>query len=138
MSKKATRRAARDAFPKAPVPAPKRGTKYTPRASGAKYTSKSQKQRAKTSGGAQGLKPPSWRRAVIFAGVLAVLYFVMIQYLWVPKDENGNPTSTVWGSLLIAVIGFVVFVFIVYFTDRFTYQRKLRKLKGGSGQHFQK
>jgi Na+/H+-translocating membrane pyrophosphatase len=88
--------------------------------------------------GGQGLKPPSWRRAIIFAAVLAVAYFVMIQYLWVPKDADGNRTSTVWGSLIIAVIGFVVFAFIVYFTDKFTYQRRLRKLKGGSGQQFGK
>lgn len=138
MSKKATRRAARDAFPKASAPAPKRGSKYAPRPSGAKYSSKSQKQRAKSTGRVQGLKPPSWRRAIIFAAVLAILYFVMVEYLWVPKDDAGNRTSTTWGSLLIAAIGFVVFVFIVYYTDRFTYQRRLRKLKDGSGQHSQK
>ncbi len=138
MSKKETRRAARDAFPKAPAPAPRKGAKYAPRQSGAKYTSKTQKQKARVQTAGQTVKKPSWIRAVIFAAVLAVLYFVMIQYLWVPKDENGNPTSTVWGSLLIAVIGFVVFVFIVYLTDRLTYQRKMRKLQGGSGQSLRK
>ncbi len=134
MSKKATRRAAREAFPKAKPSATTARTRPT----GGKYSSKSQKTRAKTQQGTRGLKPPSWRRALIFAAVLAVLYFVMIQYLWVPKDANGNPSSNVWGSLLIAVIGFVVFTFIVYFTDKFTYNRRLRKLKSGSGQHFGK
>jgi hypothetical protein len=142
MSKKETRRAAREAFPKAKAPAPRpagrTGTRPGTRPPSGKYSSKSQKQKARTAAGGQGLKPPSWRRAVIFAAVLAVAYFVMIQYLWVPKDENGNPTSTVWGSLIISVIGFVAFTLIVYFTDKFTYQRRLRKLKGGSGQHFQK
>ncbi len=94
--------------------------------------------KARTTTGAQGLKPPSWRRSLTFGALLAVAFFVMIQYLWVQKDEAGNPTTTVWGNLLIAVIGFVAFTFIVYFTDKFTYRNRLRKLKGGSGQHFQK
>jgi membrane protein DedA with SNARE-associated domain len=55
---------------------------------------------------------------------------VVIQYLWVPKDENGQPTANVWGSLLIAVIGFVAYSGIAYLVDRYTYNRKLRKLKG--------
>jgi hypothetical protein len=146
MSKKETRRAAREAFPKAKVPAPRTATKTggrtgsrpSTRPPSGKYSSKSQKVKAKTTSRSQGLKPPSWRRAFIFAALLAIAYFVMIQYLWVPKDENGNPTSTIWGSLLIAVIGFVAFTLIVYFTDKFTYNRRLRKLKGGSGQHLQK
>ena len=41
-------------------------------------------------------------------------------------------------SFTPTAIGFVAFTLIVYFTDKFTYQRRLRKLKGGSGQHFQK
>jgi hypothetical protein len=120
MSKKATRRAARQAFPKAKTSS---GTKSSGAASG----QGSGKNRAK---GTQGLRQPSWRRAVIQGAILAILYFVVIQYLWVPKDENGQPTANVWGSLLIAVIGFVAYSGIAYLVDRYTYNRKLRKLKG--------
>lgn len=138
MSKKATRRAARDSFPKAPPPPPKRGTKYAARPTGGKYSSKSQKQRAKASGRSPGLRKPSWKRAVIWGLILAFLYFVMMHWIWAPKNAAGERTATIWGSLLISAIGFVLFALIVFFTDRFTYQRKLRKLKGGSGQQFGK
>ncbi len=111
MSKKATRRAAREAFPKT-----KGGAPPTKSATGAK---------GKPVKGAQALKRPSWRRAAIQGGVLAVLYFIVIQYLW-----KGSSQPNVWGSLLIAVIGFVAYTGIAYFVDRWNYNRKLRKLKG--------
>ena len=94
--------------------------------------------KAKTTGRTQGLRPPTWKRAIIWGLSLAVLYFVMMYWIWAPKNDDGERTATVWGSLLISVIGFVLFTLIVYFTDRFTYQRKLRKLQGGSGQQFGK
>lgn len=120
MSKKATRRAARQAFPQAKTPAP--GTKAT----GSKSTAGA-KRKAR---GAQALKPPSWKRAAIQGAVLAALYFVVIEFLWAPKDAAGNRTGNIWGSVLIAVIGFVAYSCIAYVVDRFNYNRKLRKLKG--------
>lgn len=116
MSKKATRRAARQAYPKAPAP----GTKST----GGKSSA------AKSKARVQALRPPSWKRAAIQGAVLAILYFVVIQYLWAPKDAAGNRTANLWGSLLIAAIGFAAYTCIAYFAERFNYQRKLRKLKG--------
>jgi hypothetical protein len=137
MSKKATRRAARDAFPKAKTPAP--GSKSVgarsagTRSGGVKSTS------GRSGGGvkgrpraAQALRPPSVKRAAIQGAVLAILYFVVIEYVWAPKDAAGHRTANVWGSLLIAVIGFVAYSCIAYFVDRYTYQRKLRKLKGSA------
>jgi Flp pilus assembly protein TadB len=62
--------------------------------------------------------------------VLAILYFVVIQYVWVPKDAAGNRTANVYASLLVAVVGFIAYTCIAYLVDRFTYNRRLRKLKG--------
>jgi hypothetical protein len=113
MSKKATRRAARQAFPKAPAP----GTK----SSGGKTSTAKGKARV------QALKPPSWKRAAVQGAILAALYFVVIQFLW-----KGSNSPNVWSSLLIAVIGFVAYSCIAYLVDRFNYNRRLRKLKGSA------
>jgi hypothetical protein len=119
MSKKATRRAARQAYPQAKTSS---GTKSSGASGG-----QGGKKKAK---GVQGLRRPTWKRAAIQGAILAILYFVVIQFLWVPKDENGQPTSNVYGSLLIAGIGFVVYTGVAYMIDRYTYNRKLQKLKG--------
>jgi len=124
MSKKATRRAARQAFPKAPAPGTKAtGTKSAARKSTGSGSAAARKGNART----QTLKPPNWKRAAIQGGVLAALYFVVIQFLW-----KGSNTPNVWGSLLIAVVGFVAYTCIAYLVDRFNYNRKLRKLKGSA------
>jgi hypothetical protein len=118
MSKKQTRRAARDRFPKANTPAAK--------PSGGKYSSKSAREKAKATS-ARALKPPSWKRAAIQGGILAVIYFIVIQFVW-----KGNSTPTIWASLVIAIGGFILYTLIAYYVDRFNYHRKLRKLDGSS------
>jgi hypothetical protein len=123
MSKKATRRAARDAFPKAPVPT-KPGAKYAARPAGGKYTSKAAKERAKTQGG-QMLKPPTWKKSLIVGLFLAVIFFLMTYY-W----RTGDKHPTVWGALLVSAIGFIFFTLISYFTDKWTYERRKKKLQG--------
>jgi hypothetical protein len=134
MSKKATRRAVRDAYPKAKTPTS--GSKSVgarsagTRAGGGKSTGGGSSAVAKRQRATQALRPPSVRRAVIQGAVLSILYFVVIQYLWAPKDAAGNRTANMWGSLLIAVIGFIAYSGIAYVVDRYTYNRKLRKLKG--------
>ena len=114
MSKKATRRAARDAFPKAKAPRP----------TGGKYSSKNARVKAKART-TPALKRPSLKWALIKGAGLGILYFVVIQYIW-----KGSNTPNVWVSLLISFIGFAAFTAIAYFVDRFNYNRRLRKLKG--------
>ena len=117
MSKKATRRAAREAFPKAKNPPPKRNA-YGQRPS-------------RTSGGGRGRsgpptpKPANWRKAVLWGVIMAVLYFVVIQWIW----KAGGMTTL--GNAIVALVGFVIFAVVVYGTDHFKYQRYLRK-KGPS------
>ena len=118
MSKKETRRAARQAFPGGPPTVQRRdhirGTKPQP-------TSKSRQP------GAPDLRPPSLKRAVIQGAILAALYFVLIRFIW--KGAAATPITYV----LFPLVG------VRRRTrrsptgiDRFKYQRRLRKLKGSS------
>lgn len=115
MSKKETRRAARQAFPKAPA------------------SGKSSRTAVRSTGGARGkssakpaLRPPTLKRAAIQGAILAVLYLILIRFIW--KQEN---TSTIT-YVVFPLVGFFIYTGIAYAVDRFTYQRRLRKLKGQS------
>lgn len=116
MSKKETRRAARQAFPKA--------TGGTRAGTGA---------RAKGSGGKsavstrQTVKPPSLKRAAIQGAVVAALYFLVVRFiLW---RAGGAGTAV---AIVFPVMGFFVYTGIAYAIDRYKYQRSLRKLQGPS------
>jgi hypothetical protein len=114
MSKKATRRAARQAFPKAKTPTPTKGVYGTRSRPPAKSRS-----RVATR---QTVKPPSFKRAALSGAIMALLYFVLIQWAW----KSG---ATVAANLLIALAAFILFAGVVYGVDRFKYQRFLRKQK---------
>jgi hypothetical protein len=132
MSKKETRRAARGAFPKA-TSAPRggvatrpKGSKAAPRGAGGARSKSAAARRP-------ALRPPTLKRAVIQGAVLAVLYFIVVQFLWVQKDPvTGQKHANVVTSLIVAAAGFVIYTGIAYAIDKFTYQRRLRKLKGSS------
>lgn len=131
MSKKATRRAARQAFPQAKTAAPgtkSTGTKYSSTKSAGSGSAAARKSGAKT----QALKPPSWKRAAVQGAVLAFLYFLVVQYWLAPKDATGHRTGNMFGSLIVAAIGFVAYTCVAYVVDRYNYNRKLRKLKGSA------
>jgi len=108
MSKKQTRRAAREAFPKAKTPPPKRGA----------YGQRPQRRAGRAPGAP---KPASIRRAAITGIIMAFLYFVVIQWLW------KNETMTTLGNVVVAFIGFLIFTGVVYGMDHFKYRRYLRK-----------
>ena len=123
MSKKETRRAARQAFPK-PANVAK---------SGAGARGRGYKTGSRTSGAARGrgtarptLRPPTLKRAAIQGAILAVLYVIVIRFLW-PQEG-----TTAAEYIIFPIVGFVVYTGIAYAIDRFTYQRRLRKLKGPS------
>ncbi len=113
MSKKETRRAARQSFPGGPPTVRKRdqvrGTK--PQAT------------SKKKPGASNLRPPSWKRAAIQGAILAALYLILIRFIW--KQEGGNPVT----YIVLPVAAFVLYTAIAYTLDRYKYQRGLRKLK---------
>jgi VIT1/CCC1 family predicted Fe2+/Mn2+ transporter len=122
MSKKETRRAARQAFPGG-APQVRRRDNIR----GTKPQAVSKKSSSKSRGGTrQTLRPPSLKRAVIQGVILAVLYFVLIRFIW--KD----PGATTATYVIVPLVGFFMFTGVAYAVDRFTYQRRLRKLKGSS------
>ena len=117
MSKKETRRAARQAFPKAPA------------------SGKSSRTAVRSTGGARkksgsaskpALRPPTLRRAAIQGAILAILYLIVIRFIW---KQEGTSTIT---YVILPLAGFLIYTGIAYAVDRFTYQRRLRKLKDSS------
>ena len=115
MSKKATRRAARQAFPKAPTSG--KSSKTGARSTGTTRSRSSAK---------PALRPPTLKRAAIQGAILAVLYLILIRFIW--KQEN---TSTIT-YVVFPLVGFFLYTGIAYAVERFTYQRRLRKLKDSS------
>lgn len=125
MSKKETRRAARQAFPKA-AGAAKGGVGPRVRSSRTVSRSSAPARNRSRSTARPALRPPTLKRAAIQGAVLAVLYLLVIRYLWRQPD-----TSTA-SYVIFPLAGFFVYTGIAYAVDRFTYQRRLRKLKGPS------
>ncbi|NLV71062.1 MAG: hypothetical protein GXY46_00445 [Actinobacteria bacterium] len=117
MSKKETRRAARQAFPQAKNP-PSTRSRYDTRATRPR-NSKSRTSTART------LKPPSVKKAAIQGVIVAVLYFVFIQWIWTSGATTG-------ANALIAALAFVLFTGVAYWVDKFKYQRNLRKSQNSS------
>ena len=119
MSKKATRRAARQAFPKAKTPPPSRNT----------YGTRPRKPATTKGAGASrsltrpGNRPPSVKRAVTCAFMMAVIYFVLIEWAW----KSG---ATMLGNFIISAIGFVLFAAVVYLVDWVKFRRYQNKQKG--------
>ncbi len=117
MSKKEIRRAARDAFPKAKAGQARRG-------SGGAYSKRKRTVSARPASGNNAPKPPSLKRAFLLGLLAAALYFVLIQ--WVIHLGG----STVYGNILFAVFGLVLFTGANYLSERFRYRRYLNKHKG--------
>jgi hypothetical protein len=116
MSKKETRRAARQAFPGGPPTVQRRdhirGTRPQP-------TSKKKP-------AASNLRAPNLKRAAVQGAVLAALYFILIRFVW--KQEGGNAVT----YILFPLVAFVAYTAIAYGIDKYMYQRRLRKLKSQS------
>jgi hypothetical protein len=124
MSKKQTRRAARQAFPKAPVSAKpaNRVRNY-----GQKSTRPARPSRStRPTRTAPALRPPTLKRAAIQGVILAVLYLLVIRFIW---KQPGTTTLT---YILMPVAGFLIYTAVAYGIDKFTYERRLRRLKGNS------
>jgi hypothetical protein len=122
MSKKATRRAAREAFPKDPNAA-RRANRYK---TYGQRPSRAARPHGSASSSGRTLRPPTLKRAAIQGAVLAVAYLLVIRFLW---KQEGTGTLT---YVIMPVAGFIIYTGVAYAVDKFTYQRRLRKLKGPS------
>jgi hypothetical protein len=116
MSKKATRRAARQAFPKA-QPKPDRFKNYGTRPPARSRTAPATKRE---------LKPPSLKRAAIQGAILVALYLILVGLIW------KQPGTTALTYVILGIGGFIAYTAVAYGVDKFIYQRRLRKLKGSS------
>ena len=130
MSKKAKRRAARQAFPKAKSapPAASRG-RYAGGARGrtsAGSRGRVQSSQARGRSAAQTLRPPTIKRAAITGAIMAFLYFAVIQWMW---KSSGSSTK---GTVIMSLALFFVYAGVVYGVERWKYQRRLRSMKGSS------
>ncbi len=121
MSKKETRRAARQAFPKAPTPT--KSSKTVLRGSGATRSTSGAKGKASAQ---PALRPPTVKRAAIQGAILAVLYLIVIRFIW------REPGTSAISYVIFPLAGFFIYTGIAYAIDRWTYQRRVRKLKGSS------
>jgi hypothetical protein len=72
----------------------------------------------------RGLKPPSWRSAINRAAVSTVLFVVLVLLLF--KQKVGP-------ALGLGAFVFIFYIPLGYYTDRFVYQRKLRKRAAAEG-----
>ena len=70
----------------------------------------------------RALRPPTWRAAINRAAISAILFVVLVVLLF---------DQAVGQSIAMGAFVFLFYIPLGYFTDRFVYQRKLRKEQGG-------
>ncbi len=119
MSKKETRRAARQAFPKAPTPT--KSSKTVVRGSGATRSTRGAKGKTSTQ---PALRPPTLKRAAIQAPILAVLYLMVIRFIW------REPGTSAISYVIFPLAGFFIYTGIAYAIDRWTLSAAPSKTEG--------
>src|SRR3954453_9383249 len=82
----------------------------------------SAKEEAKQRREDKSMRPPTWRAAINRAGISAVLFVVLVILLF----KQPIPASLGLGAFV-----FAFYIPLGYYTDRFVYQRKLRKQQQG-------
>ena len=85
----------------------------------------SAKEEAKQRRQDRSMRPPSWRSAINRAAVSTVLFVVLV--LLVFKQKVGP-------ALGLGAFVFIFYIPLGYYTDRFVYQRKLRKQAAQQGR----
>src|SRR5690349_20251239 len=71
---------------------------------------------------ARSLRPPTWRAAINRAAISTVIFVVLVILAF--KQKVGP-------ALGLGALVFLFYIPLGYYTDRFVYQRKLRKAGGG-------
>ena len=88
---------------------------------GRKPTAGERKADAKQARIDRSMRPPTWRSAINRAAVSAVLFIVLIVLLFDQKIGQ---------AIAMGAFVFLFYIPLGYMTDRFVYQRKLRKAQG--------
>ena len=76
-------------------------------------------------GGVRALKPPTLQGAAIKALIGCIILFIFFRFL-------GDGTSTA-GAATMCAVAFVLYTPLMFFTDKWIYNRKLRAQTGGTG-----
>lgn len=133
MSKKATRRAAREAFPKAKNPAPKKSTysKYSRSAKPAGARAAAAKARSARPV-PRALRKPTLRGSIIYAVVVAAIFLLAVSFI-------GHTKPNIWGYVVLGVGAIVVYTPLTYVMNMYTYKKRLERMakdrQGGGSQN---
>jgi len=73
------------------------------------------------------LKPPTWKGAFAKALLGAVLLFILVSLGVLGEAANTQQ------ALVLCFFAMIAYTPIMFWTDRFIYQRKQRQLQGGKG-----
>lgn len=84
----------------------------------------SAKEEARARRADRAMRPPTMRSAVNRAAISAILFVVLVVLLF--KQEIG-------AALALGTVVFLFYIPLGYYTDKFVYQRKLRKQEQQSG-----
>ena len=120
MSKKETRRAARQGQPK-PVVRNRTAIRGTGQR---KPRPRADNRSARAAAYRRPLRPPSLKRAAIQGAIFAVLYLIVLRY-W----EHGTTTAT---YVMFPLMFFIIITGATYSVERYTYQKRLRKQQDSS------
>ena len=71
---------------------------------------------------ARGLKPPTWNSALVKAGLMSVLLFLLTQL------GLFGASSSLGASLVFAAAAMILYTPLAYLTDRMVYRRMQRKM----------
>ena len=87
-------------------------------------------ERKRAGGGGQAqrreLKPPSWRRALMKAGAMAVVFFALTQLGVIGRN------ATIASGLVLALFAVALYTPAAYVTDRWAYNRQERRKLGAA------
>lgn len=90
---------------------------------GRKLTPEEQKAaKGQTPRGRRQVKPPSWNGAILKAGAMAVLLFVLTQI-----GILGGDSASVSQGLFLAAMAMLIYTPLAYVTDKWVYRRVQRQ-----------
>lgn len=122
MSKKETRRAAREAFPKAKNPAPKKSTysRYSRSSRPARPQAPATKARSSRPA-TPGARKPTWRGSFIYAAFMVAIFLLAITFF-------GHTRLNFLGYVVLGLAMFVVYAPLAYFTNTYSYKKRVERM----------
>ena len=96
---------------------------------GRRPTEDEQKRSTRPAGGkGRVLREPTWKSALLKAGTMAVLLFVMTQIGLIVKS------ASIAAGLTVAVIAMLLYTPLAFWTDKWAYSRQQRRLAQQPGR----